>query len=125
HQPTASNFSNNNPTYQGLFFSSRRRHTSWPRDWSSDVCSSDLPGTSTPAGTRGFGVIFTDVDLANSAQMVVSDVNGQTLATFLEIGRAAGREREMNPVDEGSFKKISRKRIFTHRVDSLTRIHYV
>src|SRR5439155_3209454 len=21
---------------------SRRRHTSWPRDWSSDVCSSDL-----------------------------------------------------------------------------------
>src|SRR5207253_4644554 len=24
------------------FFSSRRRHTRWPRDWSSDVCSSDL-----------------------------------------------------------------------------------
>src|SRR5439155_18766728 len=23
--------------------SSRRRHTRWPRDWSSDVCSSDLP----------------------------------------------------------------------------------
>src|SRR5439155_9842499 len=22
---------------------SRRRHTRWPRDWSSDVCSSDLP----------------------------------------------------------------------------------
>src|SRR5439155_12620044 len=28
-----------------FFFSSRRRHTRWPRDWSSDVCSSDLsPG---------------------------------------------------------------------------------
>src|SRR5207253_11164902 len=25
-----------------IFFSSRRRHTSWPRDWSSGVCSSDL-----------------------------------------------------------------------------------
>src|SRR5690625_6988804 len=25
-----------------FFFSSMRRHTSWPRDWSSDVCSSDL-----------------------------------------------------------------------------------
>src|SRR5437870_9074584 len=25
-----------------FFFSSRRRHTIWPRDWSSDVCSSDL-----------------------------------------------------------------------------------
>src|SRR5207253_5255525 len=28
-------------------FSSRRRHTRWPRDWSSDVCSSDL----TPLGS--------------------------------------------------------------------------
>src|SRR5690625_2804093 len=25
-----------------FFFASRRRHTRWPRDWSSDVCSSDL-----------------------------------------------------------------------------------
>src|SRR5690606_40214543 len=25
------------------FFSSRRRHTRFSRDWSSDVCSSDLP----------------------------------------------------------------------------------
>src|SRR5690625_3727262 len=29
-------------TYMMFFFSSRRRHTRWPRDWSSDVCSSDL-----------------------------------------------------------------------------------
>src|SRR6266700_4562228 len=35
-----------------FFFSSRRRHTRFSRDWSSDVCSSDLLG----------GVlIFTDV----------------------------------------------------------------
>src|SRR5215475_15702633 len=27
-----------------FFFSSRRRHTRFSRDWSSDVCSSDLPG---------------------------------------------------------------------------------
>src|SRR3712207_8581245 len=26
-----------------VLFSSRRRHTSYWRDWSSDVCSSDLP----------------------------------------------------------------------------------
>src|SRR5690606_39412461 len=31
-----------------LFFSSRRRHTRFSRDWSSDVCSSDL-GLSGPA----------------------------------------------------------------------------
>src|SRR5690625_8010658 len=41
-----------------LFFSSRRRHTSWPRDWSSDVCSSDLRDTSAPklARCRSIGV---------------------------------------------------------------------
>src|SRR5437762_4822316 len=27
-----------------FFFSSRRRHTRYIGDWSSDVCSSDLPG---------------------------------------------------------------------------------
>src|SRR5690625_6691143 len=30
---------NSNPIF---VFSSRMRHTSWPRDWSSVVCSSDL-----------------------------------------------------------------------------------
>src|SRR5215510_12794876 len=33
-----------------FFFSSRRRHTRWPRDWSSDVCSSDLSGSSGSTG---------------------------------------------------------------------------
>src|SRR5256885_12583498 len=31
-------------TYDGFFFSSRRRHTILQGDWSSDVCSSDLRG---------------------------------------------------------------------------------
>src|SRR6266508_3634254 len=34
-----------------FFFSSRRRHTSWPRDWSSDVCSSDLAAQGSPSTT--------------------------------------------------------------------------
>src|SRR5690625_5757395 len=33
-----------------FFFSSRRRHTRWPRDWSSDVCSSDLGLVISPNG---------------------------------------------------------------------------
>src|SRR2546427_8021099 len=32
-----------------FFFSSRRRHTRFDCDWSSDVCSSDLPGFYDPA----------------------------------------------------------------------------
>src|SRR5207253_7171554 len=34
-----------------FFFSSRRRHTRWPRDWSSDVCSSDLAERSSRCAT--------------------------------------------------------------------------
>src|SRR6266496_4793254 len=37
-------------TYRMIFFfSSRRRHTRSLRDWSSDVCSSDLPLRDSPA----------------------------------------------------------------------------
>src|SRR2546422_10954812 len=35
-----------------FFFSSRRRHTRCSRDWSSDVCSSDLDRTETDAAGR-------------------------------------------------------------------------
>src|SRR5690625_5748084 len=38
-----------------FFFSSRRRHTRWPRDWSSDVCSSDLH-PATVAHLRQLGI---------------------------------------------------------------------
>src|SRR3712207_2622116 len=45
-----------------FFFSSRRRHTRYWRDWSSDVCSSDLfgdPGlVPTRAITMGVGTIM-------------------------------------------------------------------
>src|SRR5690606_40304570 len=33
-------------------FSSRRRHTSFSRDWSSDVCSSDLPFSVVPIDSK-------------------------------------------------------------------------
>src|SRR3712207_3005849 len=40
-----------------FFFSSRRRHTRYWRDWSSDVCSSDLDGEADEAGA---GVVAGD-----------------------------------------------------------------
>src|SRR5690625_7282253 len=50
-----------------VFFSSRRRHTRWPRDWSSDVCSSDLArrGAGGRRPPRGAGRPR-DVDLSAS-----------------------------------------------------------
>src|SRR5437868_8110543 len=40
-----------------FFFSSRRRHTSSKRDWSSDVCSSDLRSTTLPTCTIEQGCV--------------------------------------------------------------------
>src|SRR5690348_15399771 len=40
--------------YHFFFFSSRRRHTRWTGDWSSDVCSSDLAQIRLPACRSGW-----------------------------------------------------------------------
>src|SRR6266576_4350719 len=61
-----------------FFFSSRRRHTRSLRDWSSDVCSSDLDEHRAPLGVLEHG----DVDLR-----VVG--RGDHDEHPLEIGRAA------------------------------------
>src|SRR5439155_11463998 len=41
--------------FRWFFFSSRRRHTRWPRDWSSDVCSSDLEPSRVPYRAKARG----------------------------------------------------------------------
>src|SRR3712207_8778437 len=41
---------------ENCFFSSRRRHTRYWRDWSSDVCSSDLQGVAQRLKACGFAV---------------------------------------------------------------------
>src|SRR5688572_31761448 len=46
-----------------FFFSSRRRHTRFDCDWSSDVCSSDLGGDGRPFQALGDGM----AQLANSS----------------------------------------------------------
>src|SRR5439155_14883500 len=60
-----------------FFFSSRGRHTRWPRDWSSDVCSSDLGELERdrPARVVGGGpeapLVLERVDLDDDAVGVV------------------------------------------------------
>src|SRR5699024_11781757 len=83
------------------FFSSRRRHTRSKRDWSSDVCSSDLPIAATWSEAS-------DVLGYDMAELVANDPEGlldQTEYTQpalvaagvavwrTEIGRASSRER--------------------------------
>src|SRR4051794_41773363 len=101
-----------------FFFSSRRRHTRWTGDWSSDVCSSDLtPIISAPGG---------HIQLAHTVKNrgAVSTGNSSTVAFFLssdvaldgddvaigtpravQIGRASCRERGESSGGGGSIKK--------------------
>src|SRR5207253_3905264 len=66
--------------HYGFFFSSRRRHTRWPRDWSSDVCSSDLSEVvlKNGLGTRyGLGVMVRQ-ELGHRAIIHGGEVSGFT-----------------------------------------------
>src|SRR3712207_7555330 len=53
------------------FFSSRRRHTRYWRDWSSDVCSSDLAAV---LNDYPPAVYVTTAEQTRSAYQLVSDV---------------------------------------------------
>src|SRR5699024_11628735 len=93
------------------FFSSRRRHTRSKRDWSSDVCSSDLSVVSQSACTSASEL--TKIALLTSLYVVVTimlapisfgaiQLRSAEMFNFLalynkryviEIGRASCRER--------------------------------
>jgi hypothetical protein len=72
-------FGDVNPTYTGAFraFSPERLFT--PLGGNVTEVQFFLPGTTTPATTRGFGVVFTDVDKADSTKVEFFDVRGELL----------------------------------------------
>src|SRR5437762_4731509 len=90
---------------EGFFFSSRRRHTRYIGDWSSDVCSSDL----TDAAARALLALASEVpadrqpwrlrDLALSASRRAEAAGGRIRLAVVastvdeQIGRAPCRER--------------------------------
>src|SRR5204862_5484039 len=105
--------------------SSRRRHTRSLRDWSSDVCSSDLVGFKIHARSTGPYSLVTQQPLGGKAQfggqrlgeMEVWALEAYGAAYSLqemltvksddvaEIGRASCREREEIVVVDGVMKK--------------------
>src|SRR5699024_12047073 len=91
------------------FCSSRRRHTRSKRDWSSDVCSSDLTGSNQHVGNfPGVTVEGKEGTVRGHDDLVVVDLPGiYALSPYTaeeivardfileqqQIGRASGRER--------------------------------
>src|SRR6266487_5236302 len=79
-----------------FFFSSRRRHTRWTGDWSSDVCSSDLDADE-EAGNAGPDRVLeaidehpererqrADIGLADPARAVNLDQRGRGVDGLLD-----------------------------------------
>src|SRR5437870_12812140 len=92
--------------YGLFFFSSRRRHTRWPRDWSSDVCSSDLAnappfaGGQAPQGTTSGGR-----PRARGPWRAVGAATPSPSRWGLQIGRASWRERVWIAGGGGAVKR--------------------
>src|SRR5690348_18011938 len=95
-----------------IFFSSRRRHTRWTGDWSSDVCSSDLAYRSgalldmarvTRLAHDAGALVLWDVSHSAGSVRVPLESSGADLA---EIGRASWRERVSTSVVDLLLKKI-------------------
>ena len=69
-----------------------------------------MPGTSDPALTRGFGSIFSDVDLADSTSLTFLDAANQSLGTFLALPFSRNETFSFLGVDFGE-SIVSRVRI--------------
>src|SRR5690606_39356500 len=66
-----------------FFFSSRRRHTRFSRDWSSDVCSSDLPIKSSNSSSEYIPIYsdddFEDLIGAHFVKSVAYEIKGEEI----------------------------------------------
>src|SRR5207253_8649969 len=100
---------------------SRRRHTRWPRDWSSDVCSSDLgmdasmtqassatlrksfrsqPARASLQALACAAALLVVVGVSGCNKLKARDLLNKGVNAFKKIGRASCRERvEMTVVD--------------------------
>src|SRR6266704_5702894 len=80
-----------------FFFSSRRRHTRSKRDWSSDVCSSDLPETRHLGDAGNGGELIADVPVLERAEL--GEIERVTLEGVFEHPADAGRVRSEGRLD--------------------------
>src|SRR5688500_20338896 len=104
--------------YFSFFFSSRRRHTRLQGDWSSDVCSSDLPYCPPSVIAEGGNCFGGGSGGSSSGTGGASSTGGSSASggstASGEIGRASCRERVyiwvvgvamMNDKDRGRVRR--------------------
>src|SRR5207302_8279463 len=75
-----------------FFFSSRRRHTRFSRDWSSDVCSSDLDEEAYHERERGLNFLREALQVFTDCKAVL---DGQVVEDFLARHEQRSEERRV------------------------------
>src|SRR5690348_18318640 len=75
-----------------FFFSSRRRHTRWTGDWSSDVCSSDLHAKEKPIRAYDPSGPYTDPAVAIDIRAGLAPLREKWILARGDVERYAGRE---------------------------------
>src|SRR5690348_9608163 len=84
-----------------FFFSSRRRHTRWTGDWSSDVCSSDLYLISCGANVEASGGV---VGIARHAQARVRGMKRVQVEPHLSVtGACSAQWVPIRPKTDAAF----------------------
>src|SRR5690606_40040482 len=89
------------------FFSSRRRHTRFSRDWSSDVCSFDLVKDTdfTPGATLSNGGVYAvSTNAGNIAD--IADITSGNFPVFLGIAKSTSK-LNLNPTAAGKIGRAS------------------
>src|SRR6266481_8556649 len=71
-----------------FFFSSRRRHTRWNCDWSSDVCSSDLIEPGDPVGVDLDHRLEFRIDCLDGLECRLGKITRADLAAFHQASQA-------------------------------------
>src|SRR3712207_7668200 len=97
-----------------FIFSSRRRHTRYWRDWSSDVCSSDLSvaaavvsSTASVAADVLFSTASVAADVVSSTASVAADAVSSTASVAADGDRESGVEGK--GVDIGGSRVLKKK----------------
>src|SRR5207253_1053518 len=96
-----------------FFFSSRRRHTRWPRDWSSDVCSSDLYGSRMPLNQ------VASLSVPEPAMIIAQPFDPSQLAAIEKAIRAS--DLGLNPANDGKVVRIPIPALTEERRKELSR----
>src|SRR5690606_40865402 len=83
-----------------FFFSSRRRHTRFSRDWSSDVCSSDL---GRPDSTFSYSATLNN----EGGEELVVDLSANAPSGFVVTFKSGGQEVTSLPLGPDANERIT------------------